>query len=409
MEPGDTAGTRSGTGGWRDAVRDWRDNPLYIRLRIARRRGESRTGRLGRYAPLIIALLPAGITVAAGLIGGRIITSTDIAAAVSNAAVAFVITACIIWFAQGFHQFVLDCMLLLNRSQRRQVSVTIDDLSAVSGLGNHDIAVGALAAILPGLWLRIFVTAACAMLIYLAYSTDFLIDIAMARVSNEALLAMAFALPAVCLVTFGGILATIALALYLVSMSENYSFSLASATAVLYSLGALFWLPWSAALAFITMEISRMGLYGPSRVDEIWAISLVLAPLTFVLLVWLALILVRAAPWLRPVYALGSPWLNPVLLLASTVMFLALNTVWLDDESTGVAVMQFLYHFGSFAPLSLTHLPTIALLGLDLDVQGVAMQLALYAFHLGVQLLMIVICARYAVSAIENRRQSPLS
>lgn len=409
MQPGDTAGTTVGAGGWRDAVRGWRDNPLYIRLRIARRRTESRTGRLGRYAPLIIALLPAGITVAGGLLGGRIITNTDITNAVSNAAVAYAITACVIWFAQGFHQFVLDCMLLLNRSQRRQVSVTIDDLSAVSGLGNHEIAVGTLAAILPGLWLRIFVTAACAMLIFLAYGTDFFIDVILARVSNEALLAMAFALPAVCLVSFGGILATIALALYLVSMSENYSFSLASATAVLYSLGALFWVPWSAALAFITMEITRAGLFGPSRVDAAWTLSLLLAPVAFVLLVWLALILVRAAPCLRPVYALGSPWLNPVLLLASSVTFLAFSSVWLDDESTGIAVMLFLYHFGSFAPLSLTHLPTIGLLGMNIDVQGVLMQLALYAFHLGVQLLMILICARYAVTAIETRRQSPLS
>ncbi len=143
--------------------------------------------------------------------------------------------------------------------------------------------------------------------------------------------------------------------------------------------------------------------------DEAWTLSLLLGPLTFVLLVWLALILVRAAPWLRPVYALGSPWLNPVLLLASSVMLLAFSSVWLDDESTGVAAMIFLYQFGSFAPLSLTHLPTVALLGVDIDLQGVLMQLALYALHLAVQVVMILVCARYAVSAIETRRQSPLS
>jgi hypothetical protein len=390
-------------GGWRSALRNWRDNPLYLRLALARRRG-TRGNKIARYAAPIIAVLPAGIAAAGSLLDRVYLTRFDYEAAFYNTIVTYVITACVIWFAQGFHQAMMDCMLLLNRSQRKQVTVTLDDLSAVSGISNHEIAVGALAAILPRLWLRIVVVAGWAMFVYLVYSTEFL-----DRLCTEQLVAMLFAVPTIAAVSLGGILATIALGLYLISLSENYSFSLASAVAVLYSLGALAWAPFSTLLAVFMMEFSGNGILSGGTDQEAWRAGQLMAPLAFILLVWLALAAPRAARWLRPVYALGSPWLNPVLLVVVALALMAFSGDWAAAEVSGITMLCLMYQLGTFAPLSMTHLPTLTMLGMDYAADGMALQILTYAVHVGIQLLLIWLCGRYAILAIADRRQSQLS
>jgi len=383
---------------WKDALGGAADNPVFLRLDASRRRRTAALHPLRRGLPLVIGaaagLLMCGVGIFSLHAGG----GPDASEFFWTALITFALVSYIVWAVAGLSEAILDVMSVLSRSEQRSYRLQLDDMTAVTGLKDTEVAAGVLRVLLPPLYLRSGTGAVILWLGFVLAQTEFLRQFD----SETAGLVAAGPLLVANWMLFGCLGVTLLLLFLLATGHTHWGFtgSIAVASAV-FSQGV--WLVFGTTLAAVMSVEPFYSSYDGRR--WILYLSLIAGPALFCWLVYAGLELCRRTAGFRLLYGSIGPLANPLLAVAALSILLGATGLYNEQEYM-MAVLPFIWQFGSLLPLNPPVLFTPWLLTGDwLAVEGdTLIGVLLTALVLLSQLALLVICARYARLAVHARR-----
>jgi len=384
---------------WAQALSASGENPVQLRLAASRKRRWQALHPLRRGLPLVLAAIPT--LVFCGIAGydqfwGR---GNDSWTFFQLALSAFVLVAYISWAVGGLAEAVLDVMSFLSHQHQQSFRMQLDDMTAITGLTDIELAAGVLRTVLPPLFLRVAGGSAVLWLGFLLARTEFL-----TRFDQDISVLVATAPLIVANWTLFGCLGLTILLLYLLQMGNNH-WKISAPVAVgatLLSQGI--WLIFGTAMA-MAMIMDDFVRSGPGNNGLFW-LSLFVSPLLFFWLVYRSLDFCRAYPRFRLLYGAIGPLTNPLLLaIAAAVLF----GVWIPNVDLDLAaiILPFTWHFGDMLPLNPPTLVMPVLLTGDWNqpAAGVLVSLLQALLVLLTQLALLLVCARHVRLVINLRRQ----
>lgn len=406
---------------WLNAIRGIKDNPVYLYLRLARRRELRRAGWLRRN--WLIVLILALEAVGAGFY--IFLNAADyqwdwhaLLQPTTWEALGYIILLPLygVWFCQGLFQAVLDALLVLAPAGRRLRLLVLDDLCATTLLTDRELAVGLLANLLPPLFWRIIAGAGLctAFAINNAYHnsiTSVYIDpapvVAFTKFAWQDVLLAPVAYVIVLIISSLG---TLALLLLMLALSRGMRPVLASCAAVLmvfmqvqYILVAVAMLPsagYGIELAGGNLVFAALGLAG--------------VPVLLLCVLSLSVYLSRINRSFRLFFAAGAPVIAAVVPYLVYTCFALLIPIFapivFGPDWTGAfiqsSVVSYLYSIGALStlsPLGITEILSFGT-GAVLSISDVMLNIALLPLLIALQLALIWVFAKEALIAIRLRR-----
>lgn len=390
---------------WLNAIRGLKDNPLVVYLRQAELRRLQRAGALRRslffilvlaLAVLIVSLL--GVNYAEENNGDIWGAFNDESFLLTTAAI-LILPAYMVWACQGLFQAVVDALLVLAPPSRRTHHLTVDDLGAITLLGDREIVAGALAILLPPLLVRQAVGAMllCAGMLLFEYVSNGL------GPGGNIYTALAFVPLTVAALVLSGTLALTALLLFLLALGRDMRPALASAGAMIMVVTQVLY----GGVGFGLCMIPKRELGAIASGIQV-LLLIVIALLVF----WLLLYAAQAAqayPVARYILAVGAPLLA-VFIPAVLAIPIGIYTRFAEPFGTlfAHASVSYLADLGALSVLNPFAIPSPLCWGSPLkDVLEMPWPEWLrFPLLLALQLGLVAMFAHYALQAVRVRRQN---
>jgi hypothetical protein len=410
---------------WQAAIRGLRDNPLLTHLRLAEQRRMARLPRWRRNLPLICT--GAGLSLM--FVYLLHVSPLGIWAGRANIAIYATIIIAILWYAlwfiQGIFEAVLGALGVLGRWRKRPNHLVLDDFASLTNLGDHEIAAGAAASLLPPLAWRIIV-GSMLLVVLLAVNLSTLalhgradnatnyppLVIDYGGYDSSGTLVGSIGASASLIAPFGlmslllGFAAALGLVLWFITLGR--SLNVEKIGIIVAATAAISQTAYPLLLAYLQSSDFSDGVLpgvssGGAGMAGLTLILLVLAPAVLTLLLALA----RRLPWFRAVLTLASPVLYGVLLLCLPFLLYSIADAVAGDTGTSV-LFDSLPSNVALATGGLSILAPQAIISLGwaenntdiLYIVNVAMTLLFIS-----QLIILLIISRFAIEAVGARRR----
>lgn len=306
------------------------------------------------------------------------------------------------WFMGGLFTAVGDSLGVLCLPDKRSTSLKLDDMIAVSALTDRQIVLAMLSIILSPLWLRVAVGAVLAWV--------FILVIALANteweLSEDVAHVMLFAPLTVGAMAVAGVLASLAMVLYLFSLGRGINSSvLGAVSGVIIVMSNGLWVLYSVAyIVFLLMAGApdeRMGWPG--------GFMAVLLSLLVIALFWGGMLIARTKSWIRSSLATATPLFIPFLGIALGWGAYVISEEWFNSRGY-VLIFNYLWSWGSFALFNPLAIPALGLPGVLGEARATLFMLEWYRLPLLflLQAGLIAVFAHFARDAVARRRQTTL-